>query len=277
MIIVLKGLPASGKSTQAKKLVADNPGKYKRINKDELRAMLDVSHWSKTNEKFVLETRDFLIRQALKDGLIPIVDDTNLHPKHIEKFREIAEEFNSAIQIMDFDTPVFECIKRDLQRHNPVGGKVIVSMFNQFVRPTIKTRPELPNAIICDIDGTIAKMNGRHPFEWHRVGEDIPQKNIIEILKKFAPDTTILLMSGRDGVCRPETEKWLLSNDVPFAHLFMRGEGDNRKDDIVKMELYETNIQDRYNIRFVLDDRNQVVDMWRSIGLTCLQVDYGDF
>ncbi len=274
MIIALRGLPASGKSTYARELIAANPGKYKRINKDDLRAMLDISHWSKTNEKFVLETRDFLIRQALKDGLIPIVDDTNLHPKHIEKFYEIDKE----VKVIDFNTPVFECIKRDLQRPNPVGGKVIVSMFNQFVKPTIETKGELPNAIICDIDGTIAKMNGRHPFEWHRVGEDIPQNNVIDILNKFnSQNTDIILMSGRDGVCRPETEGWLIDNKVPFDHLYMREENDNRKDDIVKMELYRKNIHDKYNILFVLDDRNQVVDMWRSIGLTCLQVDYGDF
>lgn len=57
----------------------------------------------------------------------------------------------------------------------------------------------------------------------------------------------------------------------------MRPEGDERKDSIVKQEIYEKYIKDRYNVRFVLDDRNQVVDMWREVGLKVLQVAPGDF
>ncbi len=86
-VIILKGLPASGKSTWAKQRLAAEPGAYKRINKDELRAMLDDSHWSKGNERFVLRLRDHLIVAALEDGKHVIVDDTNLHPKHEQQIR----------------------------------------------------------------------------------------------------------------------------------------------------------------------------------------------
>ena len=57
----------------------------------------------------------------------------------------------------------------------------------------------------------------------------------------------------------------------------MRKTGDNRKDAIVKREIYETHIKDKYQVDYVLYDRNQVVEMWRSLGLTCLQVADGDF
>jgi hypothetical protein len=57
----------------------------------------------------------------------------------------------------------------------------------------------------------------------------------------------------------------------------MRKEGDVRKDAIVKGEIYEKNINGKYNVLFVLDDRNQMVEMWRGLGLTCLQVADGDF
>ncbi len=60
--------------------------------------------------------------------------------------------------------------------------------------------------------------------------------------------------------------------------LFMRKSGAYRKDFIVKKEIFSEQIKDKYFIRFCIDDRNQVVDMWRKdMGLTCLQVDYGDF
>ena len=57
----------------------------------------------------------------------------------------------------------------------------------------------------------------------------------------------------------------------------MRAAGDNRKDAIVKRELYQRAVAGVYSIAFVLDDRNQVVDMWRKdLGLPCFQVNYGN-
>jgi hypothetical protein len=57
----------------------------------------------------------------------------------------------------------------------------------------------------------------------------------------------------------------------------MRHTKDLRKDSIVKGEIYDSVIAPNYNVFFVLDDRNQVVDFWRSKGLTCFQVAPGDF
>jgi hypothetical protein len=58
----------------------------------------------------------------------------------------------------------------------------------------------------------------------------------------------------------------------------MRKNNDQRKDSIIKFELFENHIKDKYYVELVVDDRQQVVDMWRrKLGLTCLQVDYGDF
>jgi hypothetical protein len=58
--------------------------------------------------------------------------------------------------------------------------------------------------------------------------------------------------------------------------LYMRQDGDFRRDDIVKQEILDKYI-DKDRVLFVLDDRDQVVDMWRRNGLTCFQVAEGDF
>ena len=138
---------------------------------------------------------------------------------------------------------------------------------------------ELPKAIICDIDGTLAKMNGRGPFEWMRVGEDIVNSPIRHIVNLYqGSGHTIIIFSGRDGVCEPETRDWLADNFIGYNFLFMRPKGNNEKDAIIKRRLFDEHIAGKYDVQFVLDDRNQVVDMWRKdLGLTCLQVDYGDF
>lgn len=131
-------------------------------------------------------------------------------------------------------------------------------------------------AVICDIDGTLAHMGERSPYDWHRVSEDTADQVVIDILRHY-DDHEIILVSGRDEVCRRETVDWLKDNRVPFNYLFMRKEKDNRKDNMVKQEIFDNDIKDSFTISFVLDDRNQVVNMWRSNGLKCLQVENGAF
>jgi hypothetical protein len=141
----------------------------------------------------------------------------------------------------------------------------------------------LPIAVIVDIDGTLA-IRGDGPgirrfYDWHRVGEDQPNPAIIELVRTLyrAGKHHIILVSGRDEVCRPQTVAWLEQSLGTYDDLFMRPHGDNRKDSIVKRELYEQHVAGRYDVRLVIDDRNQVVEMWRSIGLTVLQCADGDF
>lgn len=279
-IIICKGLPASGKSTWAKDFVSKNHD-WKRINKDDLRAMIQDSTWTPKLEKQIINTRDTLIRMWLMDGFNVIVDDTNLNPIHEDGILKIANEFQAIVEIKRFDVDVEVAIERDLKREKSVGEKVIRDMFNKWIRTGVNLMLQdksLPKAIIVDIDGTVAKMNGRGAFEWDKVGTDLPKQPIIDIVKKFADSHKVIFASGRDGICYNDTMKWINDNiDIASYELFMRPVGDMRKDCIVKEELFDKFIRDKYYIDFVLDDRQQVVDMWRGLGLTCLQVDYGNF
>ncbi|WP_341719829.1 hypothetical protein QQG74_09080 [Micromonospora sp. FIMYZ51] len=139
----------------------------------------------------------------------------------------------------------------------------------------------LPRAVLVDIDGTLALRTGnRSPYHWHRVGEDDPNPAVMELVQTIAAagQHHIILLSGRDEVCREQTVMWLDAQGVPFHELHMRGHKDNRKDSIIKAELYRTHIEGRYATAFVIDDRDQVVQMWRrELGLTCLQVAEGAF
>lgn len=138
----------------------------------------------------------------------------------------------------------------------------------------------MKSAVIVDIDGTIATRTVRGPFEYDKVFTDDPKKDVIEVVVAlWRAGHEIIFVSARDKSCWLETYKWLKWKAIvpPFKHLYMRTTGDVRDDAIVKREIYEEFIQPNYNVLCVLDDRQKVVDMWREIGLTCLQVDYGDF
>jgi predicted kinase len=277
-LIFLKGAPASGKSTYAKKLVDDNPGKYKISNKDQLRTMIDNGKWSKANEKFVLDVRDFIIGQALRQGYSAIVDDTNLAPAHEVHFRSLAKLYKVNFIVKDFtDVSMSVCLERNSKRQNWVPPNVIEKMYSDYITlkpPVIEYDPTLPDCIICDVDGTIAKMNGRGPFEWHRVGEDLPIKHVIDVLFKYHDGkTNIIFLSGRDEICRQLTVDWLIKHELsagePF--LYMRPKGDQRKDVIVKEQLYNEHIKGKFNVVAIFDDRMQMVSLWRSMGLPLFQ------
>ncbi|SRR6266516_5013 len=277
-VIILKGLPACGKSTWAKQQLTESPGNYKRISKDDLRLMLDAGKWSKGNEKFILNVRDALIVSALEEGCHVLVDDTNLHPKHETAIRELVKGL-AQVEIKDFtDVSLETCLERDKNRPNYVGEQTIRKMYRDFLQQ--KPQPplydsSLPDAVICDLDGTLALLNGRNPYDASLCEQDILNKPIAEILTNSR--AYILLVSGRSEQYRPQTARWLLKHCIAHFALFMREEGDMRKDAIIKRELYEQHIQGRYNVKFVLDDRNQMVELWRSLGLLCFQVADGDY
>jgi predicted kinase len=284
---MMKGLPASGKTTAAKKMVEDAPvNSWKRVNKDDLRAMLDCGRWSKGAESIVKEVRDFIVGKALSEGKNVVVDDTNLHPMHEKRLREIAAEHDATFHIKDLtDVPVQECIKRDKMRPGSVGEEVIRRMYKEFISPEVRVPINQPRstgkppAVIVDIDGTLATHDGiRGHHEYHRVGEDQPMDAVIDAVLTLHHNYTVLVVSGRSAICVMETHEWLKKNGVPCEELYMRPLGDTRKDSIIKREIYEKYIEPNYDVQFVLDDRDQVVEMWRKeLRLPCFQVNYGNF
>jgi predicted kinase len=279
-VIVLVGLPASGKSQFARELLLSEPSKWVRSNKDLLREMAHASHWSPANEKFIVQLRDTIILMALESGKHVIVDDTNFGP-HIEHIKELVKG-KAIVEVNDsfLQVPVEECIKRDLKRLNSVGKDVIMKMYNKYVRVPVQPpeyNPDLPDAIIVDMDGTLALLNGRNPFDASKCDRDLPNQPVLDTIRKWEPSVNIIVVSGRTDDCQPQTEKWLRQYEVNYTAIHLRKTGDQRKDAIMKEEIYRKHIEGKYNIKFVLDDRQQVVDMWRSLGLTVFQVDEGDF
>ncbi len=277
-LLMLRGLPASGKSTFAQGLVAQG---YVRVNKDEFRAMLHGGAWSKAHEKQVLRLRDLVIADALSHGQNVVVDDTNFAAVHEQRLRELAAQHGAEFAIDDqfLAVPLEECIARDLKRLNSVGEQVIRKMYRQYIATPVEPYPfdmALPLVVLCDIDGTLALMrSGRSPYDWKRVGED-ELDVVVSCNLNYLPHKVILL-SGRDAVCRAETEQWLALHGVQYEALLMRPVGDMRKDAIVKRELFDQHIRGKYNVLCIFDYRNQVVEMWRAMGLKVLQVAEGDF
>lgn len=300
-IIICRGLPASGKTTWANNLVAwannlaskdKKVVKVVKVEKDEIRkepALFKGGVYShrRGDEQIVLKERDKRIREALLNGLSVVSSDTNLTRKHINRMTQIANECGVEVEIVSFlDTPLKDVIERDAQRDAPVGEQVIRRMFHNHVKtlPTfLKYDSALPCAVVCDIDGTLTRgPRNRSPYEWSKVGNDLPNEGVTLMLDGIAAlnhgamplhKNKVYIFSGRDSVCRPETEKWLHDNGIEYDMLVMRKKHDTRSDEIVKSEFVETHIKGKVNVLIWFDDRQRVSTMLRDVyGINVAQI-----
>lgn len=298
-ILILIGAPGSGKTTFAKYFIRTEEN-WMRLCRDDFRAMhFSSSNLSPREEGLIGEMIDGAIESLLKKKTNVLIDATHCKAEYInhyiKKFNNVAD---ISFKVFDLDA---ETIAERCEKRNKETGKyiplqvqkkyikelqVLKKNFDFSTRPkldrrvdTIQQDPNLPRAIICDLDGTLALMDDRNPFDASRADEDKLNESVATTLRLFAENGyKILLVSGREDRFREPTLTFLEKYKVTYSHLWMRKSKDFRKDSIVKREIYEASILDKFYVEFVLDDRNQVVDMWRKdLGLACFQVNYGDF
>jgi predicted kinase len=303
-LFITRGLPASGKSTFAKKIIESRPaGTVVRLCRDDFRAMMLPSYYRQPEyraEQIVTLVQQGQITALLLAGVDVIVDDTNLRARTVKRLAMMAEKADAKWECLDqfLEVPVEECIRRDKARDKPIGEMVIRGMWRKYLShgrqlplPEFDTcvlgKPYVPPeggtpAVIVDIDGTVALMNGRGPYDTTGYAEDKPNLPIVDVVRlEKKAGNHIIFCSGRDNKFFPVTHKWIVQNVFgkpdPVFSLFMRPNEDKRNDAVVKLELFDKHIRHEFDVKRVYDDRNRVVHAWRSIGLTVLQVAEGDF
>ena len=295
-LIATRGLPASGKTTFARRL---QPGVV-RVNRDDLRRMMHgerlFTQWA---EGQVTKVQRAQVEALLAARVSVCVDDTNLRSRTLRDWAELAQRYGAAFEVHDFtDVPLEECLRRDAARPEAdrVGEAAIRRLHERYLAnralplPVPAVRTGGPAAVheadaaraaivLVDIDGTVALNVSRSPYDMTRVSEDVPNEAVIAAVQAMhAAGHGVIFCSGRDASARTDTEAWLARHvKVPYLALHLRAIGDQRKDAIVKQEIYEREIRDRYRVVGVFDDRMQVVRMWRSLGLAVFQVAEGDF
>lgn len=265
------GIPASGKTTWTKEQdVVD-------INRDWIRfnVVCPGSDWSnykfnRKQEDEVTEIQHHMLSEAAFNGKDVVISDTNLNQKTRNKWVETLESFDYEVEILEFPITLEEAYKRDRLRPNGVGEAVIYSMYQKWLeykgRKTYTPDESLPKAVVFDVDGTLAKMVNRGPFDWNKVDQDEPKQFVVEMAQQYSKlGYVIIVLSGRDGVCADKTYKWLGDNGVPFEHLYMRAMNDRRKDAEIKEELFWNHIADNYNVVACVDDRPQMIRLWYEL------------
>lgn len=301
IVHVMQGLPASGKTTFARTLDA------MRFNLDDYRAMMwGDTEWSKEKEHVAVQAMLASAAATIKLGRDIVIDNTHLTPPLPKLYRKAFARLGVTFKVHNFtDMSVDDCITRDLVRGirgAKVGADVIRLLNENYLEaskngwrltdkwmngePYMPPEPYeyqlgLPSIIIVDLDGTIAINDGhRGHYEYEKVSDDKPNPNVLALVDTLTEYYRPIFMSGREDRCREETLTWItrhLGLTVGGHTLHMRTTGDHRPDYIIKGELFDAHIRGKYNVLCALDDRDQIVRLWRDIGLTCLQVNYGEF
>lgn len=161
----------------------------------------------------------------------------------------------------------------------------------------------MKSVYIFDIDGTIADCSHRlhhiqppaglihfEPGEtdwkpdwdtfYSLCVNDKPIDNVCHLLRilQMKPYIEIIFITGRSEKWREHTVEWLKRQGCLHpVYLLMRADGDHRPDYEIKKEIYDEHIKDKFNVLGVFEDRDQVVQMWRNMGLTCYQVADGKY
>ena len=305
-IYITYGPPLSGKTTFTS-LIAKYDNDIKIVSRDIIRDNLKDHSNLPEIEKIITKIEDSYVLNLIKHHDL-ILDNTYSKVSYIKDLIKIIVKSKvkdvklHLIYFTDIPLDILLIRLNDRERKVPIDVikkihnrckqnlkevKKIIFDFNNNLGVSNNTEDviskiqnnELQKAIIVDIDGTLSHSNGiRTPFEYYKVINDDIDEIIRHVVRLYySIGYQIIIVSGREDQCYDMTRDWLNKHNVPYNFMYMRKSGDFRKDSIVKKEIYEKYIKNNFNILFCLDDRNQVVNMWREIGVKCLQVQEGDF
>ena len=307
---ILIGLPASGKTTYASKLVKEG---WVRINYDSIRHESGLFPggyvFSKDNEKRVKVAALNVAAKSLQLGRNVVIDNTNLTHKARQVWHELAKTYHVFPEVIDFNTTLDECLRRNRTRTGwaKVPRAVIerMALFNNRVDFSAK------KIVIVDMDGTLSDTKirqlyvdgkckdpdcyngythgemyvcsvchgtGKAKKDWGRffqeVGNDEPNKVVLEWVKSLEGVYYVCIVSGRPlDQCGEATDEWLQRHEVPHNRLFMRAAGDKRDDTIVKKEILDK--MPKHVVAFAIDDRPRIIRMWLENGVKCYDVGNG--
>lgn len=276
-LLMLRGLPASGKSTYAKELTESG---WIRVNKDLMRTMLHFDKFDFKREDLTKKSQTAIVETMLLLGKNVVVDDTNLGESHKAKWSNLAHTLGVTFETKTFNTSLEECIERDKNRDKRVGEHVIKNMALQY--DLLKPRKKW---VLCDIDGTIADTSARQHYvqgevkDWKSFFAEMINDHVristLLLLENFRRDGyEIIFVSARPENYRDVTVKWLNALRLPYTTLMMRRENDKREDSVVKKEILDTYFN-KEDIYCVIDDRPRVIKMWRENGLQVIDVGNG--
>ena len=132
-IVVLVGLPGSGKSSYLERLGVGG------LSSDRIRGLLAYDERDQTIHERVFQTMRYLLRQRLEIGRpVTYIDATNLRPEERRPYIEIGREFGCEVEAVWFDVPLEVCLVRNAGRYRMVPEEALAEMAGRLVAPAVE-------------------------------------------------------------------------------------------------------------------------------------------
>jgi predicted kinase len=298
-LVLTRGLPASGKSTWARALVASRrPGTIVRVNRDDLRrSMVDAAYATPVDavERRISAAEWRLVRGALLDGVDVVVDATNLRAGVARRWLALAAACGADGHVEDIVADLEECVRRDAARppHERVGEETLRDLHARFLDPATgrpsplgppsrlssvdgapyRAVPGAPPAVLVALEGVLSHASAPDPDH----PEDVVVPAVVEVVAALAgAGQRVVVGSTRPEDDRTAVASWLARRlPVPIEALLLRAPSDRRGDVAAALRLFDTHVRDHYDVRAVLEGRDGHARAWRAIGLTVLGVGDG--
>lgn len=303
--LILIGCPASGKSSRAKETG------YEIVERDLIREQISDGSRKNFYTKFDREFGESIVsdkirtqlKNASKNKTNVVVSDTNIN-KAIRRAL-YSELFSLGFQIKvemintSLDVLISRNNNREVSDHIVPTG-VIEQMYatlqtqmdcikeekdilNYRYQPVTVTKA-INSVLVVDLDGTLAIKGNRSPYDLSKVGIDTIDHKVSAFVTDLVhrQGKSLAVLTGRDELCYTDTVDWLHKYtvfDIDKDYIFMRPTKNNKSDWLVKgrmiLDYLENNPQD--SIYMILDDRQQVVNVWSNMGFNVWQVNQHNF
>lgn len=283
--VILKWIPWCGKSTYAKSLEW-----YKHINRDILR-----EENPELKEYAIAGLEAKLINDSVWQNIV--VDNTHINPESLQRVIDLCTKAWYEVEVVDvfellikwpkdlqhYDedlnkAALFECIWRNSQR--VWKKKVPVSViYEMYLKAWFSLTDK--KIIICDLDGTLYDIRHRlhylHSWKHNRskfeseeeISKDAIVPQIKEIIHLLSHKYQIIFLSWRRNTMCDVTISNLARDGIISMPILMRNSWDWRKDYDVKKDFLYLLLQ-KHKIHMAIDDRKQVVDLWKENGIYVL-------
>jgi predicted kinase/uncharacterized HAD superfamily protein len=313
-IILPVGPPGSGKSTLAKQCVEEG---YTRISQDvDGRKHLDLFQAAVVRGDDIFVDRLNFTKQQ-RSRYLDVAKAAGYSTKVIILYQPFSVCLERCLNRKDHETIKNEESARSALNMFFTKYEPVENTEADIIEKIYPDNSRFPSAIVCDLDGTLCEVEHRRHFvrppsntlvgpdgsmikvldqfesvdlqeplpkfkpNWKgffdAMSEDGLNKPVAEILHTMGGTHSIVLCSGRPDSYKRDTVAWLKKHEVHYDDLFMRNRADHRQDNVVKEIILDFEILTRYKPYFMIDDRDQVVEMWRERGYKCHQVAKGDF
>lgn len=134
MVIILRGIPCSGKTTWAKEFVKEHYD-YIVIGNDTVREIFNIPYY--TNEN-IHDYSLALLRTALDHYKNVVIDNSNIYDNVLQRYIDVLKEYDASHKLITLNVTLAEALARNKTRKDRRTENNIIDAYCELQKTKIK-------------------------------------------------------------------------------------------------------------------------------------------